>query len=215
MNAVLASRLDPEARALVASWSSAGAALLSAADLCSPGWVFDPADPAAGAAVVNGAPVRVSDLEGVLTRRPAVVAEELDCIDPDDRAYVSAEVNAFLVAWLSALPCRVVNRPTTTSLCGPAWSALHWQAAAARMGMAWAAAASDREPRTVVVCGSQVLFAAKERDKRAAASLARAAGVSLLAVRFQGDAICGASVSPALADDAVRAELLAYLRGRA
>src|SRR5664279_42730 len=99
MIAVLASRLDPEARALVAAWSAEGAALLSAEDLGSPGWVFDPRDPGAGTAVVAGQPVPVAALRAVLTRRPAVVAEELARIAPADRPYVAAETNAFLVAW--------------------------------------------------------------------------------------------------------------------
>ena len=70
-------------------------------------------------------------LQAVLTCRPAVLAEELGRIAADDRSYVAAELNAFLVAWLSALPSRVVNRPTPRSLCGPAWNRVQWQAAAA------------------------------------------------------------------------------------
>src|SRR5581483_2527617 len=100
--AVLASRLDPAARDLVAAWSSADAALLSAEDLSSEGWFFRLGEAAGGRAVVDGRRVAVRDLRAVLTRRPAVVAEELAWIDPGDRDYVAAEANAFLVAWLAS-----------------------------------------------------------------------------------------------------------------
>ena len=150
MIAVLASQFDPEARALVVAWSNAGAALLSAEDLCSPGWIFHLNDPSGGMAVVGGKRVKVSELRAVLTRRPAVVAEELGRINSADRPYVAAETNAFLVAWLSALPCRVVNRPRPSSLCGPAWDALHWHAAATKAGLAWDYSADKKKAHTVV-----------------------------------------------------------------
>ena len=89
----------------------------------------------------------MSELQAVVTRRPAVVAEELAWIDPADRSYVAAEANAFLVAWLDAIPCRVVNRPTATSLAGPSWGPLQWAAAAGRAGVRWAETAAGDGPR--------------------------------------------------------------------
>ena len=211
MIAVLASRFDPEAQSLVATWSGAGAVLLSAEDLCSPGWIFDPSDAASGAAVIGGQHARASDLRAVLTRRPAVVAEELGRIDPADRAYVAAETNAFTVAWLSALPCRVVNRPTPTSLCGPAWDALHWRAAAARAGLSWENAPRHEEAHTVMVCGVRTLFARDDQEHASALRLASVARVELLAVRMQRSRICGACVGPDLTDEDLRACLLKHL----
>jgi hypothetical protein len=214
--AVLASRLDPEARALCATWSAAGASLLSAEDLGRAGWVFRPGHAAEGVAVVAGQRVRATELSAVLTRRPAVLAEELGGIAPADRAYVAAETNAFLVAWLGALPCRVVNRPTPTSLCGPAWTALHWQAAARRAGIAWATADDEAaEPHEVVICGAHCLFAKTAGEAMSAQTLARVAGVDLLSVRFRDGRVCGASVSPGLADGDVQTCLLGHLLGRA
>jgi len=214
MIAVLASRLDQEATALVAAWSAAGAALLSAEDLCSPGWIFDPGDPAAGTAVVAGQAVPVASLRAVLTRRPAVVAEELGAIAAADRSYVAAELNAFMVGWLSALPCRVVNRPTTRSLCGPAWNRLQWQAAAARAGVAWCDDPPDDPAalHTVVVCGDIVRCAPDADAADAACRLARHAGVELLAVQMFGGGVCGVSVAPDLRDDTTQAVLLDALR---
>ena len=211
MIAVLASQFDPEARALVAAWSNAGAELLSAEDLCSPGWIFQLNDPSEGIAVVGGKRVKVSELRAVLTRRPAVVAEELGRINSADRAYVAAETNAFLVAWLSALPCRVVNRPRPSSLCGPAWDALHWHAAAAKAGLAWDYLANKEKAHTVVVCGPRALFARNQREQTSALTLARAANVELLAVRMRRGKICSASVAPDLSNEELRGCLLDHL----
>src|SRR5439155_9381156 len=212
MIAVLASRLDPEARALVRAWSGAGAGLLSAEDLSQPGWEFRLADPAGGTAVVEGRRIKVSELRAVLTRRPAVLAEELAHVAAADRAYVAAECNAFLLAWLTALACRVVNRPTPTSLSGPAWSGLHWRAATARAGLEWAEPADPPlETHEVVVCGARTLFAQSAAQAEAAQALARAGEVELLSVRFAGRGISGVSVAPSLASPEVQAGLLEHL----
>jgi hypothetical protein len=211
--AVLASRLDPESRSVVDAWSSAGAALLSAEDLVSPGWTFNVGEPESGTAVVDGRRINTVDITAVLIRRPSVLAEELGRIHPADRAYVAAETNAFLVAWLSALPCIVVNRPTTTSLCGPAWDTLHWKCAAARIGVPWSDADDASDAHEVVVCGERCVFAHDAREAAMATALARAAGTELLGVRFQRDKISGVTVAPSLADAEVRACVLDHLLG--
>jgi hypothetical protein len=212
MIAVLASRLDCEVRDLLTAWSGSGAALLPAEDLISPGWEFRPADPASGTAVIEGRQVKVAELCAVLTRRPAVLAEELARIGPAERTYVATEINAFLVAWLYALPCPVLNRPTTRSLSGPAWDDWHWRVAAARAGIE-CAEAGDVEAHAVIVCCDECLFAATERQASIARELARIAGVELLSVSFSGDRLCGASVAPPLEDPEVRKRLLRRLAG--
>jgi len=211
MIAVLASELDSEARSVVEEWSHHGAALLSARDLTTAGWEFHSADPAAGIAVVNGRRVPVANLQAVLTRRPAVLAEELTSLTPDDRSYAAAEVNAFLVAWLSSLPCKVVNRPTTTSLCGPAWDAIHWRSAAAAAGVDWMTENDNSAVERVVVCGSKCFFATSAKQKAIARVLAHAAGVDLLGVSFRGDRPCGACVAPPLDHPEVRDFLVSHL----
>jgi hypothetical protein len=209
--AVIASRLDPEARAVVADWATADAALLSAEDLVSSGWSFRALDPASGTAVVDGRRVRTAEVTAVLTRRPAVLAEELGRIHPADRPYVAAETNAFLVAWLHALRCRVVNRPTATSLCGPAWDKVHWQSAAGRIGVRWSDSADASDAHEVVVCGRQCLFARDGEEAAMAAALSREAGTELLGVRFQRGKVSSVTVAPPLADAEVRACLLDHL----
>jgi hypothetical protein len=209
--AVLASRFDPEALDLVGAWSDSNAVLLSAEDLCSPGWSYRPAAPAEGTAVINGQRVRVSDLRAVLTRRPAVLAEELMRIAPDDRSYVAAETNAFLVAWLSSLPCRVVNRPVPTSLCGPTWGELYWRVAARRAGVDWAEAEDGGETHEVMLCGRQVLFSNSIEEESAARALGLTAGVDLLGVRMCRGRVCGVSTAPPLTNREVRDCLLSFL----
>jgi hypothetical protein len=209
--AIVASRLDSEARSLAAAWRPEGAAVLSAEDLVSSGWKLRVGDPHGGTAVVSGHPTAVATIRGVLVRRPAVMPEELKQIAREDRAYVAAETNAFLVAWLSALPCPVFNRPSANSLCGPAWDRLHWEVACARHGVAWADGAGTTEVTEVVVCGSDTLFAKTESQTRAAIALSKEANVELLGVRFRGDAVAGVTVAPSLASKPVRDALLHFL----
>jgi hypothetical protein len=213
--AVVASRLDSESRSLVGAWSSADAALLSAEDLVSPGWVFNVGDPGSGVAIVDGRQISAPRISAVLTRRPSVLPEELGRIHPADRAYVAAETNAFLVAWLSALPCTVVNRPTTTSLCGPAWDRWHWQCAAARLGLPWSNTDDPcSDAHEVVVSGERCTFAHDAQEAAMAKAISRAAGATLLGVRFHRGKIASVTATPSLTDANVRARLLEHLLGR-
>lgn len=161
--------------------------------------------------MLDGRRVPVANLQAVLTRRPAVLAEELTSLTPSDRSYAAAETNAFLVAWLTSLRCRVVNRPTTTSLCGPAWDAIHWRSAAAAAGVDWVTENDDSAIERVVVCGTQCFFATTGKQKAAARALAHAAGVDLLSVSFRGDRPCGACVVPPLDHPEVREFLVSHL----
>jgi hypothetical protein len=208
--AVLGSRLDTAARDLVSDWCDAGAVLLSAEDLTSEGWTFRVAEPGKGTAVIAGRRVRVNELQAVLTRRPGVLAEELTWIDVGDRAYVAAETNAFLVAWLSALTCPVVNQPTPASLCGPAWGRSHWAMAAARAGLKWAEE-SDDDLHDVFIAGEDCIGARSKTEAAGARALALFAQVELLGVRFVKKGVCGATARPRLDDQDVRAALLKHL----
>lgn len=162
--------------------------------------------------MINGNPVAVREIRAVVTRRPAVVAEELSSVDPEDRSYLAAETNAFLVAWLAAIPCCVLNRPTPTSLSGPAWTDIHWRAAAARAGVPWAVDISGGSGTyDVLVCGDRCVGARSRADVDRARRLARAAGVHLLGVRFRGGRIGAASVWPDLSGEEEQAVVLEHL----
>lgn len=148
MLVVVASRHDKAAQALVANWSADGAMLLTPEDLSVVGWRHyvrgvDEAGEAENTisssssswAVVSGVSIALDQITGVLTRLPSIFEQELLHIIPEDRAYVAAEMNAFLISWLSSLKCPVLNRPTPTYLLGPAWRPEQWVYAAAQLGI--------------------------------------------------------------------------------
>jgi hypothetical protein len=148
----------------------------------------------------------------VVVRRPAVAAEELPWIALDDRHYVGAEINAFLVAWLSALPCPVLNRPTATSLCGPAWSQTYWQVAATRAGIAWSDSVGREAVQEAVFCGRLHHGVASKEQMRLGARLTTVSGADLLGVRFAHNKVAAVTLQPSLADQRARDIVLTHLK---
>lgn len=217
MIAVLASEMDDTACALVARWRGQGAVLIGARDCTTLGWVFGIAPDAGkqGRFVAEGVVHPTEALDGVLVRRPAVVAEELRWIASGDRAYVAAEINAFLVAWLDALPvaCTVLNRPTATALCGPGWSQRQWQLAAAHAGVAWAPMRNRDEGEEVLFCAGATHGRVSDARLLAGRALSDASGARLLALRFVGDRVAAVTSRPSLAGDDVAGIVLAHLLG--
>jgi len=86
-------------------------------------------------AVVSGKVIPTPEIAGVLVRRHWISHEELTYVAAADREYVAAEMNAFLLCWLAALRCPVINPSTTTCLSGPLWTEQQWVHAAAGVGM--------------------------------------------------------------------------------
>jgi hypothetical protein len=196
--AIVASRFDDDAQALVARWASRNAALLSCEDLSQPGWRLSLGESRDATAVVSGCIVPVHDIEAVLVRRPHVYEAELGHIADQDREYVAAEMNAFLLCWLDMLPCPVLNRPSPGCLSGPGWTEQQWNHAAALAGArvrslrvasgATGAVATDpEETLAVTVAGSNCLGTARADMASIARRLAAAAEVALLAVHFEPD----------------------------
>ena len=212
MIAVLGSELDAAARGLVEAWSAEDAVLISARDLCTCGWKFHATCADGGTFVAGGVRRQVAHLRGAIVRRPAVAAEELPWIADDDRHYVAAEINAFLVAWLSALRCPVLNRPTATALCGPAWSQTAWHLEAARAGVKWSSGGDFAALDEMVYCAGLCHGATRPARKRAAARLSAMSGAQLLGVRFSGDAVAAVTLQPALTDPGARDIVLAHFR---
>lgn len=232
MLVVYASRHDATAQALVARWTEHDAALLTAADLSAAGWRYHLDSPDDSTAIISGRRVEARRIRGVLIRWPFVHERELSHIIPEDRAYVASEMFAFLLAWLTQLKCPVVNRPTPTSLLGPSWRHEQWIHSAARLGIRVRPArrhvrlhaahtpdeqsqAPSTSPVTVIVVGDKSFGANNPLLNANARSLARAAGVGLLAVYFDGDgesaALTGANLWPELIDDEVIDAVAAYL----
>jgi hypothetical protein len=196
---VVGSRLDRDAQALVARWSSSGAALLTCEDLSQPGWRVSPGQWRNATAVVTGSAVPVRSITGVLVRRPQVFADELGHVNAEDRDYVAAEMHAFLRCFLAMLPCPVLNPPSGTCLSGPGWSPQQWIYVAAQAGAAVtglrvntdaagsAPAPFEGDTLAVTVIGSRCLGTTREDLASIAGRLAAAAGVVLLTVHFQLD----------------------------
>jgi hypothetical protein len=141
---------------------------------------------------MGGETVPAAEIEGVLIRRSRVLEWELDHVVPKDRAYVAAEMTAFLRAWLSGLGCPVLNRPAPNCLSGPGWCREQWVRTAARLGIPvrpvrWRFEGPTDAPEptfTATVVGDRCPDAADARSAAWASCLARAAGVALLAVHF-------------------------------
>jgi len=167
----------------------------------------------------------------VVTRLPAVDAGDLPQIAPSDRAYVAAEMTAFLLAWLTGLTCPVLNRPTPQCLSGPLWGRERWALAAAKLGIparpvlrraVWpkddAEAAHGEPGPAVTVVGRSHIGIVDDVLAARAHRLARAAGVDLLSVEFDGrgpDArFVAASLWPDVGDARIAEPMMALLRDR-
>ncbi len=148
----------------------------------------------------------VDAISGVLTRRPYGAQHVLQHIDPADRAYVAAEMTAFLLAWLSGLRCPVLNRPSPQCLAGPGWRRERWISTATRLGIPVHAVQRNVSPTderhqqpeadgaTVTVAGDHCFGCVDEALARASRRLADAAGVDLLAVHWASTEASSASL---------------------
>jgi hypothetical protein len=214
MIAVVASGHDPRARNVVEHWGSQCAMMLTAEDLCMPGWQFTAPRTQNGMAVIGGKVVCDAEIEGILTLRPCIFPEELLSIGAAHRRYVAAELNAFLLAWLAAQTCPVLNRPTASCLAGPNWRADQWTLAAARLDIPTQTrhympdrhADSSLEAAYEITAVGEQCFGCQDSTLRTnTLRLARAAGVDLLSVRFSRDdgRFLSANVWPPLTDAAV------------
>jgi hypothetical protein len=194
---IVASCLDQGARTLAARWGTDRVALLTCEDLSVPGWRHYVAAAGTCVAVIGGREVALGEITGVVTCLPSVSELELLHIVPADRAYVAAEMSAFLLSWLSTLNCPVVNRPSPTCLSGPYWRPEQWAYLASQVGMrvqpvhrriAFTEVPTPAVPEsaTATVIGERCLGQVDTTVMTAARRLARAANVEMLAVRVSG-----------------------------
>jgi hypothetical protein len=229
MLVVAANAWDPRGPALREAWDGADAVLLTPADLSVAGWDFDPSAPQAGHAVIEGKPAPASEIEGICALLPAVIEADLTHIAAGDRAYAAAEMTAFLLAWLTGLPCPKVNAPSPGCLCGPSWRTEQWVRLAASLGLPHRAATrradlgdpARRPPdaaTTVVVAGDRTFGTDDSAVARWATLLAQAAGTRLLEVHIGDDAdgsfVLGADVWADVGRPGVAGALLGQLTGR-
>lgn len=230
MIVIVASRWDRTAPALAARWAAHDAQVLTPQDLSVAGWRQRSKGLSRDTAVVNGHTVPQEQITGVLTLLPSVPADELSDITPRDRHYVAAEMNAFLLFWLSRLRCPVLNRPTPTCLSGPHWRQEKWVQVAAQAGIPVQAvyrlaafgksSVEDRgaaEAVALTVIGPHTLGNTDPELHHRAHLLADLAQVELARMLFSGperDArFLGAETFPALTDDCLTERVLEYLCG--
>lgn len=235
MLVIFASRHDPAARALTARWSAHDATLLTSRDLSVAGWRHFLNAGGSSTAVIDGRMVACEEITGVLVRWPCVYERELSTIVPDDRAYVASEMTAFLISWLTRLPCPVLNRPTPTSLLGPNWRPEEWVHAAARAGIpvrpirrrvalsarpepSTPASPSGPPPCAVTVVGDRWIGPVDPTLAAQARRLADVAGVDLLTAHFDapdpGALLIGVDLWPDLSTDEAADAVLAYFLER-
>jgi hypothetical protein len=192
-------------------------------DLTLPGWTYA-RDPSLRTGVSRRGPFGADDLTAVIVLLPAVQPGHLTHVRARDRDYVAAEMTAFLRAWLTGLPCPVVNPPTATCLSGPALTAHQWVGLCARLSvpalptqLTVPAIPGDRSTPAaycVTVCRgtatatgpcSAVLL---KHGRRLAAQV----GVEWLVVTFDGGhdhaAVCQVQTWPDLADPSTRETLI-------
>jgi hypothetical protein len=192
---LVASRFDEQAFHLAKRWVEQDARVLTARDLSRVGWVYSPEFPDTWRGVLGDEYFDASNLTGVLNCLPEVNEQELGHIAPEDRAYVAAEMNAFLVSWQSQLGCLVINRPTPSCLVGPAWRIEEWLLTATRLNipvlgiqhrsqrksLSFSQRVQDMHPVTVI---DELSLGGSEELGKRAQRLARAAGVTLATFYF-------------------------------
>lgn len=196
---ILASASDEAAGRLAALWKSDGARLVLPRDLSRPGWRYQPGQVESSVAAADGELIPAKQISGVLTRLGSIAEDELAEIAPADREYVAREMNAFLLAWLSALNCRMLNRPGSICLSGPNWRPEQWAHAASQAGVP--VVPSRRRvpcennpskilqfvpPVTVTVVGKKCFGTQDKVLHDSARRIALRANVQLLAVTFAG-----------------------------
>jgi hypothetical protein len=226
---ILAHARDEPARALARRWGG-DALLLTPGDLRRSRWRLD-VDHRGAARATLGDDGRATQIEAVVSRLGGISGVELPRVRPQDRDYAAAELTAFLLAWLDACPCPVLNPPVAGSLNGPPWHPEHWAAAATRVGLVVRAvrrcvapgqlAAPDAAgPATGVgatVVAGRCLGAVHPLLGRRLCALAAAAGTPLLGATVDG-AGAGAAVAdltawPDVADPEVADALALALEG--
>jgi hypothetical protein len=224
---VVASRVDDEARALADEFPGSEALVLTCRDLSRPGWRVASSGPTA--AVVGDHLLTAGAVRGVVTLLPCVFARELVHIIDSERDYVAAEMNAFLLFWLSGLACPVLNRPSPGCLSGPNWRTEQWLRVALQVGIPTigcrratrAAPTTEQEAhwRSVTLVGDEVIGTDDNILQRHTRALASAANVDMLATAFlwHGEAprLAAAHTFPDMSSPDVRRAVVRYFERRA
>jgi hypothetical protein len=176
---------------------------------------------------VEGRSLAVGEIAGVVNLLPAVVPDALRAYAPAEREYQASEANAWLLFFLSALECPVVNRPTTLSLSGPVLNPLGWHQLARSAGIPVSAVRVDSAESAnplplqreglveVVSVGWEIIAPSGTEADRHTTRLAEWANVEYLKARYAregrtGVRFVGASSVPTIRRDPERTALVRY-----
>ena len=193
---ILARQEDETARWLAGRWRKHDAVVFSPFDFSQSGWAHYVGSPQRSRLRIHSHDLKEEDLCGVLVRIASIDPEDLQHIAERDRPYVAAEMTAFLLAWLSELPCPVLNRPTSQCLGGPAFRREQWVHLAGRLSIPRApvhrdtrtigAAVDDDSSCELTVVGNTCFGDADWTLMTSARRLAGNSGAALLSVKFTG-----------------------------
>ena len=75
------------------------------------------------------------EIRGALNRLVGPAPQALQPAAPADREYAQAELMAFYLSWVKALPGVVINRASALGLCGSWYQSSEWMCRAARAGL--------------------------------------------------------------------------------
>jgi hypothetical protein len=201
---VLASAANIEAARFVQEWHEPGVSLLTPDDLSTAHWFHALQGAGANRFGLSGKPYDTDAVRAVLVLLPGIREVDLGQIVPEDRAYVAAEMNAFLFFWLNDLRCPVINRPQAGSLMGPAWGLERWRWEAHAVGLPLGARVPSLEGlKSISVVGEQIFGTDDEHMQRAARRLARSANTSLLTLVLVNNEFLYAHARPQLNDKLV------------
>jgi hypothetical protein len=173
--------------------------------------------------------VGVAQIAGVVNLLAAVVPKTLTVYEPEEREYQASELHAWLLFFLSALVCPVVNRPTPLSLNGPVLNPIGWYHLARAAGIPLSAVSVDSaegtNPRArgsgnlveVVCLGGGILAPSGTAADRYTVELARRSGVEYLKARYTNESptnvrFAGASSIPDPRCQRERRALVEYFR---
>jgi hypothetical protein len=191
MIVVLAHRRDPSAEELVSWWPKSR--LMTPRDLSTRGWSHGLSGTVPRLAVIGGEIRPVEEIEAVYTRLTVLTDDDVPGIVVADRTYVAKEMTAFLLSWLSSLPCPVVNRPSPLGLAGPnlrreAWVRLAHQAGMPAIPVARGADGYEeletKSYMAIAVVGRRALGCVPDDLRDRALRLAGAAGLELMTALF-------------------------------
>lgn len=209
---VLAADGDVEAARFVQGWDAPRAHLLTPMDLSTPHWLHAMQHSNSNQFGIRNEPYRTKDISAVLVLLPGIRDTDLLQIVPEDRAYVAAEMNAFLFFWLSDLKCPVINQPQAGSLMGPAWGLERWRWEAHAAGFPlWTQAIERDGVKSISVVGEEVYGDADHFVREAALQLARSANTLLLTLMLVNDQFLYAHARPELNNQQVVQALRALI----